>query len=89
MTRKWRSKPQKHLATRAISKEEIPALIEAMREDGLMAIITSEGVRWYLGDYSLLKSVVREVWGLSPKQMVRIDNYIYGNDPFINTESGN
>ncbi len=82
--RKWRSAPVKYLATRAISKEEIPKLIEAMKEDGLIALITSEGVRWYHGDYSLQKTAVREVWGLSAKQMIRIDDYVYGHDPFIN-----
>ncbi len=41
--RKWRDKPTKYLATRAISKEELPKLIMAMNEDGVMATITPDG----------------------------------------------
>tara|TARA_B100000029_G_C17311569_1_gene864594 strand:+ start:577 stop:846 length:270 start_codon:yes stop_codon:yes gene_type:complete len=86
--RKWRSKPTKYLATRAITKEEYPKLIEAMKEDGLIAIITAEGIKWYHGDYKVTQSVVRGVWNLSLGQMKRIVNYIYSYDPFVSEENG-
>jgi hypothetical protein len=81
--RKWRSKPTKYLATRAITKEELPRLFDAMKEDGLIAIITSEGIKWYHGDYRVSKKVVGGVWSLSPSQMKRVIDYIYAHDPFV------
>ena len=80
--RKWRSKTTKHLATRAISKEELPALIDAMKKDNVTATITSEGIKWYHGDYRVTKKVVADVWSLTLKQMERVISYIYSFDPF-------
>ena len=81
--RKWRSKPTKYFATRAITKEELPKLFEAMKEDGLIAIITSDGIKWYHGDYRVNKKVVGEVWDITPAQMKRVLHYIYAHDPFV------
>ncbi len=80
--RKWRDKPTKYLATRAISKEELPKLIQAMKEDGVMATITPEGIMWTVGDYSVSRKAVADVWGLTISQTNRITNYIYSYDPF-------
>ena len=80
--RAWRSKPKKYLATRAISKHELPKLIAAMKEDNLTATITFEGIKWYHGDYRVSKKVVGGVWGLSLSQMRRVSDYIYSKDPF-------
>ncbi len=80
--RKWRDKPTKYLATRAISKEELPKLIMAMNEDGVMATITPDGIVWTVGDYKVSRKAIADVWGLTVAQMNRITNYIYSYDPF-------
>lgn len=82
MSKKWRNKPTKHLATRAISKEELPALIDAMKKDSVTATITSDGIKWHHGDYRVTKKAVADVWGLTLKQMERVSSYIYSFDPF-------
>ena len=86
MSKKWRPQPTRYFATRPIFKEEIPKLIQAMKEDGLSAFITVEGIHWYHADYRLKKMVVRDVWSLSAHQMKRIEDYIYGHDPFVRDE---
>ncbi len=55
----------------------------AMKEDGLIAMITHDGVKWYLGEYLLRSTSVAEVWGLTSNQMRRIHDYIVSNDPFM------
>ena len=82
MSRLWRTKTTKYLATRAITAEELPILIEAMREDGVTAVITPNGVKWFHGSYSVTKAAVADVWGLTDHQIGRVIKYIYGNDPF-------
>ena len=84
--KRWRSTPTKYFATRPIFKEEFPSLIEAMKDDGLMAMITHEGILWYHHDFRLTKKVVRDVWGLTENQLQRIENYIYGHDPFVEVD---
>tara|TARA_R100000353_G_C6466182_1_gene185270 strand:- start:318 stop:578 length:261 start_codon:yes stop_codon:yes gene_type:complete len=81
--RKWRSASGKYFATRGITKKELPKLMAAMKEDGLIAMITYDGVKWYLGDYALRSTSVAEVWGLTSNQMRRIHDYIVSNDPFM------
>ena len=81
--RKWRSASGKYFATRGITKKELPKLMAAMKEDGLIAMITYAGVKWYLGDYALRSTSVAEVWGLTSNQMRRIHDYIVSNDPFM------
>lgn len=80
--RKWRDKSIKYLATRAISKEELPKLVAAMKEDGVMATITPDGIKWTVGDYRVSKKAVADVWGLTVAQMHRVVAFIYGHDPF-------
>jgi len=81
--KKWRTKPRRMLINRTLSKKDIPNLIAAMAEDGITAIITSNGIAWYHAEYKVGKMIVGEVWGLSTSQMDRVNDYIYGNDPFV------
>jgi hypothetical protein len=81
--RKWRTASGKYLATRGITKKELPQLMAAMKEDGLIAMITYDGVKWHHGDYPLTSTSVAEVWGLTSNQMRRIHDYIVSNDPFM------
>lgn len=81
---KWRNESNKYMATRAITKEELPKLIGAMLEDNVMATITSEGIKWTVGAYKVSKKSVAEVWELTPSQMQRVIDYIYSYDPFYN-----
>jgi len=53
-----------------------------MIEDGLYAMITSEGILWFHGGYRIQKKEIRSMWNLSTHQMKRVEDYIYGNDPF-------
>tara|TARA_R110002020_G_scaffold29096_10_gene92111 strand:- start:2776 stop:3042 length:267 start_codon:yes stop_codon:yes gene_type:complete len=82
---KWRNKSNKYMATRAITKEELPKLIKAMIDDNVMATITSEGIKWTVGAYSVTKKSIADVWELTPSQMQRVIEYIYGYDPFYKT----
>ena len=84
MSKKWRNKPTRMMINRTLEKKEIPNLIKAMAEDGVSAYITSNGIVWYHAEYKVAKNVIGDVWGLSPTQMDRVNNYIYGNDPFVN-----
>jgi hypothetical protein len=81
--RKWRSASGKYFATRGITKKELPKLMAAMKEDGLIAMITYEGVKWYVGDYAVTSTSVAAVWGLTKAQMKRIQDYVVSNDPFM------
>ena len=53
-----------------------------MKEDNLTANITPNGIEWYHADYRVTKTAIREVWGLTAGQMERVQNYVYGHDPF-------
>ena len=81
--RKWRSASGKYFATRGITKKELPKLMAAMKEDGLIAMITYDGVKWYVGDYPVTSTSVAAVWGLTKAQMKRIQDYVVSNDPFM------
>jgi hypothetical protein len=81
--RKWRSASGKYFATRGITKKELPKLMAAMKEDGLIAMITYDGVKWYVGDYPVTSTSVAGVWGLTKAQMKRIQDYVVSNDPFM------
>lgn len=87
MSKTWRSGPRRYLHARPIYEKDFPKLIDAMKQDNLMAIITSGGVLWYSGGYEVKPSSVREVWGLSKNQITRLNNYIYINDPFIQDDN--
>lgn len=80
--RKWRTASGKYFATRGITKKELPKLMAAMKEDNIIAMITYDGIKWYVGDYALTSTSVADVWGLTKAQMKRIHDYILSNDPF-------
>tara|TARA_R100001443_G_scaffold2193_2_gene7439 strand:- start:2012 stop:2260 length:249 start_codon:yes stop_codon:yes gene_type:complete len=82
MAKKWRNDSVRRLINRAIYEKDLPNLIEAMKEDNLTANITPNGIEWYHADYRVTKTAIREVWGLTAGQMERVQNYVYGHDPF-------
>jgi len=82
MTKKWRTDSVKTLINRSIYEKDMPKLIDAMKEDNLTANITPNGIEWYHADYRVTKTAIREVWGLTAGQMERVQNYVYGHDPF-------
>ena len=81
--KKWRVQPTRYFATRPIFKEEIPKLVKAMIEDGVMALITPKGIQWYHAEYKVPKTSICDVWNLSGSQLKRVEDYIYGHDPFV------
>ncbi len=84
--KQWRSQTNRYLFKRPIYKDEWPKLILAMKEDGLIAIITSTGIDWSNNGYSLTAKSVREAWLLSDSQYRRLCDYVYSNDPFVYIE---
>jgi hypothetical protein len=54
-----------------------------MKEDGVTAMITIDGIKWYHGDYFVSKKTMRGVWNLSTSQMKKLNHYIYSHDPFM------
>tara|TARA_A100001201_G_scaffold23240_2_gene26418 strand:+ start:15537 stop:15818 length:282 start_codon:yes stop_codon:yes gene_type:complete len=79
---KWR-KNFRMLVTRTIPKDEYPSIAKNMFNDGLLALLTSEGIQWYAGRYPVTKSSVREIWGLSRAQLGSFERWVYMNDPFM------
>lgn len=79
---KWR-KHFRMLVTRTIPQEEYPSIARNMFTDGLLALLTSEGIQWYAGRYPVTKSCVREIWGLSRAQLASFERWVYRNDPFM------
>lgn len=57
-------------------------LVKAMKDDGLHAEITDEGIVWYHGDYIVQQKVIREAWGLSAHQMQKFHTHILETNPF-------
>lgn len=79
---KWRAHFNQLIA-RPIPKSEFPNMARMMLDDGLIAILSSEGIKWYAGRYLVAKKVVREMWNLSANQLSRFERWVYMNDPFI------
>jgi len=79
---KWRAHFNQLIA-RPIPEEEFPKLARKMLDDGLIAILSSEGIQWYAGRYLVAKKVVRDMWTLSESQLKRFERWVYMNDPFI------
>jgi|TARA_R100000482_G_C5082117_1_gene126592 uncharacterized protein YjeT (DUF2065 family) len=79
---KWRAHFNQLIA-RPIPESEFPRIAERMLEDGLIAILSSEGIKWYAGRYLVAKKVVREIWRMSEHQLRRFERWVYMNDPFI------
>lgn len=88
--REWRSGSRNTLNARAITQKDMAYLIRSMDDDGLFALITDKGIKWYLGMYEVKRSSVQKVWGLSDWQMRSVHQYIYEKDPFCGRdERGN
>ncbi len=81
--KEWRSGSSRSLWARPIYEREWPKLIESMIDDGLMAVIQGDGVKWYISGYRLTDTSVCDAWGLRKKQMQRLKDYIIVNDPFV------
>ena len=75
--KKWRSAPRTTLNARPITVKQIPKLVSAMQEDGLIGVITHTGISWEIGGYQLTKSSVKDAWKLSNSQMDRLCTYVY------------
>ena len=78
----WRSKPNRRLYRTAIKVNEMGKLCQAMYEDGLIAMITPKGIRWYINGYSIQSTSIYEAWGLSKSQYARLKDCIYETDFF-------
>ena len=81
--RNWRAGSKRTLNTRPIYEKEFSILVSAMVEEGLVATITQEGIKWSIMGYNLTTSAICKVWGLSPNQYRRLSDYILVNDPFF------
>ena len=71
------------LIARAIPESEFPKIAKNMVDDGLIAILTTDGIKWYAGRYQVRPKVVRDMWNLSKHQMSRFNRWVYMNDPFM------
>mgnify|MGYP003658021107 FL=1 len=80
--KKWRTGKNVSLFARPIYKDDMPILIQAMIDDGLMGTIGDRGVLWEYNGYSITPKAVRDAWGLTATQYKRICDYIYEHDPF-------
>ena len=87
--KRWRGGSVRFLQNRPIYAKDWPKLIEAMIQDGLTAMIMSDGGTFYHGGYEIKRKSICNVWGLSRPQMRRLIEYVLVNDPFINSDSEN
>ena len=76
------------LIARPIPQSEFPKIAQKMFDDGLVAILTTEGLRWYSGRYRVQASEVRSIWNLSESQWRRFSRWVYMNEPFIALTEG-
>ena len=79
---RWRAHFNQLIA-RPIPETEFPEIARRMFDDGLIAVLESDGLRWYSGRYRVASSVVREMWGLSEHQFKRFHRWVYRNDWFM------
>tara|TARA_R110002020_G_scaffold304876_3_gene520689 strand:- start:924 stop:1211 length:288 start_codon:yes stop_codon:yes gene_type:complete len=79
---KWRAHFNQLIA-RPIPESEFPKIASRMYDDGLVAMLTSEGIIWYAGRYRVPQASVRDAWSLSVSQMKRFQRWVYSNDPFM------
>jgi hypothetical protein len=71
------------MISRPIPESEFPRIVERMFNDGLIAILTKDGLRWFSGRYRVSATVVREMWHLSEHQFKRFSRWVYMNDSFM------
>jgi len=79
---KWRAHFNQ-LISRPIPESEFPVIAQKMFDDGLIAILSKDGLRWFSGRYRVTATVVRDMWNLSEHQFKRFSRWVYMNDPFI------
>ena len=70
------------LIARPIPEKEFPQIVKKMFEDGLIAVLTVDGLKWYSGRYEVQKIVVRRMWSLTRGQWDRFNRWVYMNEPF-------
>ena len=70
------------------SRIEFPEIAERMFNDGLIALLTSKGLRWFSGRYRVSAKVVRDMWGLSEHQFKRFKRWVYMTDAFMEFQEG-
>lgn len=79
---KWRAHFNQLIA-RPIPESEFPEIAQRMFDDGLVGMLTTDGLRWFSGRYRVSATVVREMWNLSEHQFKRFSRWVYMNDAFI------
>ena len=79
---KWRAHFNQ-LISRPIPESEFPEIAKRMFEDGLIAILTQDGLRWFSGRYRVNATVVKDMWHLSEHQFKRFTRWVYMNDAFM------
>ena len=84
---KWRAHFNQ-LISRPIPETEFPEIAERMFNDGLSALLTREGLRWFSGRYRVSAKVVRDMWGLSEHQFKRFSRWVYMTDAFMSFQEG-
>ena len=79
---KWRAHFNQ-LISRPIPETEFPEIAKRMFDDGLIALLTNDGLRWFSGRYRVSAKVVRDMWGLSEHQFKRFNRWVYMPDAFM------
>lgn len=79
---KWKSHFNQLIA-RPIPEAEFPKIAKKMFQDGLIAILTTQGIVWYAGRYEVRRKVVADMWNMTTHQIKRFERWVYMNDPFI------
>ena len=72
---RWRPHLQQ-LVNRSIVKKDFPKLFVAMHDSGLFPNLEADGLRWYVGSYSISKTEICRVWNFTKMQLRRIEDYI-------------
>lgn len=85
---KWRAHFNQLIA-RPIPESEFPEIVKRMFDDGLIAVLTLDGLRWFSGRYRVSAKVVRDMWGLSEHQFKRFNRWVYKSDAFMSLTEGN
>lgn len=86
--RQWRSGSKQSLWARPIRESEFPSLVKQMVDDGLVCVLveTSKGYQWYIQDYPLPPSSIKQVWGLTDNQFRRLMDWVFVNMDVIQWE---
>tara|TARA_R110000803_G_scaffold82288_3_gene148424 strand:+ start:53 stop:340 length:288 start_codon:yes stop_codon:yes gene_type:complete len=71
------------LISRPIPETEFPTIAQRMFDDGLIAVLSLDGLKWFSGRYQVTAKVVRDMWSLSEHQFKRFNRWVYKNDAFM------